>query len=94
MSVPTVNINNIELAQHNVKNIAVENLDVLTGSYEPFATCILRVDSDPDAWDRPVQSRFRLYFKSVAEAKQFFTDLKQVASEAYDRVCEGEANPR
>jgi|TARA_R110001583_G_scaffold46904_2_gene146917 hypothetical protein len=95
MSVPTVHINNIELAQHNVKNIVIENgPDVIEGSYEPFVTCTLRVDSDPDAWDRPVQSRFRLYFKSVAEAKHFFTDLNQVAYEAHDKICEGEANPR
>ena len=95
MSVPTVNISIIELAQHNVKNIVIENgPDVIDGSHEPFVTCTLRVDSDPDAWDRPVQSRFRLYFNNVDEAKHFFTDLNQVAYEAYDKICVCEDNPR
>ena len=95
MSVPTVNISIIELAQHNVRNIVIENDPlVLKGSYNPFAICTLRVESDPDAWDRPVQSRVRLYFNNVDEAKHFFTDLNQVAYEAYDKICVGEDNPR
>jgi len=90
MSVPTVNINNIELQQHGVVTCTLDNIRVFK---ESFINCNLRVTSKDDAWGRPQHSAFSLYFSTIDEAKHFFLDLKDTADKAIEELKEGELNP-